>query len=94
MNFTNKKVWITGASSGIGEALSYAFALEGAHLILSGRNKVELERVKQACKGATAIDIVPLDIANHGEIFKITEGVLSRLGAVDVLINNAIISKY
>jgi dehydrogenase/reductase SDR family member 7B len=93
MNFNNKKVWITGASSGIGEALSYAFALEGAHLILSGRNIAELERVKQGCKGASALDIVPLDIANHAETFKITEGVLSRLGSIDVLINNAGISQ-
>ncbi len=46
MVFKNKKVWITGASSGIGEALEYAFAKEGAQLILSARNATELERFK------------------------------------------------
>ena len=62
-------------------------------MILSGRNVAELNRVKQSCKGASGIEIVPLDIAEHAEIFKITEGVLSRLGAVDVLVNNAGISQ-
>jgi NADP-dependent 3-hydroxy acid dehydrogenase YdfG len=45
-----KVVWITGASSGIGEALVYAFASQGARLILSSRRKEELERVKGNCR--------------------------------------------
>jgi short-subunit dehydrogenase len=93
MNLKNKKVWITGASSGIGEALSYAYAQEGVHLILSGRNITELERVKLACEGAFSVEIVPLDLSNHAEIFKITEGVIAKLGTIDVLINNAGISQ-
>ena len=46
--FENKVVWITGASSGIGEATAYAFANEGAKLILSARREEELFRVKKA----------------------------------------------
>ena len=93
MDFRNKKVWITGASSGIGEAIAYAFAKEEAHLILSARNVPELERVKQSCLGASAVDIVRLDIANHEDIFTIAQEVIAKIGAIDVLVNNAGISQ-
>jgi short-subunit dehydrogenase len=93
MTYNNKIVWITGASSGIGEAIAYAFAREGAHLILSGRNVAELERVKKNCTQAAAVDIVQMDIAKHDDVFKITEGVLAKVGHIDVLVNNAGISQ-
>jgi len=48
-SFKDKVVWITGASSGIGEAMAYAFARQGARLILSSRNKRKLEEVRQNC---------------------------------------------
>jgi dehydrogenase/reductase SDR family member 7B len=93
MNFKNKKIWITGASSGIGEALALAFADEGAHLILSSRNEAELKRVKMNCIGAEQIDIVFLDIGNHEDVFKIAKETIAKVGNIDVLINNAGISQ-
>ena len=45
MYFKQKRIWITGASSGIGEALCKALAAQGAHLIISARNERELQRV-------------------------------------------------
>lgn len=94
MSFKNKKVWITGASSGIGEALAYAFAHEGAALILSARNASELERVKANCVGAAAIDVVLLDIGDHNAVFSTVNATLERLGgAVDILVNNAGLSQ-
>ncbi|POY37342.1 short chain dehydrogenase [Solitalea longa] len=90
MRFLNKRVWITGASSGIGEALSYAMAAEGAKLILSGRNLKELQRVKANCTGASAVELVPIDLGNHQQVF---ETVKNIDGPVDILINNAGISQ-
>jgi dehydrogenase/reductase SDR family member 7B len=94
MSFKNKKVWITGASSGIGEALAYAFAREGATLILSARNAKELERVKANCASAAGVDIVLLDIGDHKAVFSTVKTTLERLGgSIDVLVNNAGLSQ-
>ncbi len=93
MVLKNKKVWITGASSGIGEALAYAFSKEGAQLILSARNEVELERVKSNCQGALSVEVLQLDIGDHDSIFTKAENLLNRIGAVDILINNAGLSQ-
>ena len=60
----NKVIWLTGASSGIGEALAYALAQRGARLILSARRKDELARVKGNCVSEAQPDIriLPLDL--------------------------------
>lgn len=50
-SLAGKVVWITGASSGIGEQLAHALARAGVKLVLSARREHELERVKQGCLG-------------------------------------------
>ena len=52
--FHGKVVWITGASSGIGEGLAKSFASLGAKVVLSGRNVAELDRVKSDSMGGGA----------------------------------------
>lgn len=47
--FKGKVVWITGASSGVGEGLAYVLASTGAKLVLSGTNQERLDKVKQQC---------------------------------------------
>ncbi|MDO8969714.1 MAG: SDR family NAD(P)-dependent oxidoreductase, partial [Saprospiraceae bacterium] len=93
--FKNKRVWITGASSGIGEALSIAFAEQGAQLILSARNELEINRVSAACSkaGASSVLVQPLDLEQHERIPLIVESVLKKIGKVDILINNGGISQ-
>jgi len=93
--FKNKRVWVTGASSGIGEALAYAFAEHGAHLILSARNEQELNRVAAGCvqAGAVSVLVQPLDLAQHDAIPGIIEKVLKQVGKVDILLNNGGISQ-
>lgn len=54
MKFSGKKVWLTGASSGIGAALAAAFAREGASVLLSGRDRPRLEGVASACREEAA----------------------------------------
>ncbi len=93
--FKNKRVWITGASSGIGEALAIAFAEHGTHLVLSARNELEINRVGAACSqaGAASVLIQPLDLERHDNIPTIVESVLKKVGKVDILINNGGISQ-
>lgn len=93
--FKNKRVWITGASSGIGEALALAFAGRGAHLILSARNEQELHRVAVAATeaGAATVLVQPLDLAQHDAIPGVVEKVLRQVGKIDILVNNGGISQ-
>ncbi len=93
MNFKDKVVWITGASSGIGEALVYAFDKRGAKIIISARREAELERVKNSCQNSDNIIIQPLDLENHNSIEDITQEVLKKVINVDFLINNGGISQ-
>jgi short-subunit dehydrogenase len=90
--FANKTVWVTGASSGIGEALAYELAKAGARLILSARNEAELQRVAQACGRADTL-IQTLDLGNHASLPEVVGQVLSKVGQVDILINNGGISQ-
>ncbi|MEO8379419.1 MAG: SDR family NAD(P)-dependent oxidoreductase [Acidobacteriota bacterium] len=68
MRYANKTVWITGASSGIGEALAVAWSREGATVILSARNAQELERVRAACVNPERHRVLPLDLSDTAAI--------------------------
>ncbi len=93
--FNNKRIWITGASSGIGESLAMALAKQGAGLILSARNARELERVAQACKEAGAPETIvqPLDLEHYLQLPDIADHIIRKVGKIDVLINNGGISQ-
>ncbi|MCW5909911.1 MAG: SDR family oxidoreductase [Cyclobacteriaceae bacterium] len=94
--FSGKVVWVTGASSGIGEALAYELARQGAKLILSARRKEELERVKGNCPIATQghVKILPLDLSEPATLRLCTEAAIQLFGQVDMLINNGGISQH
>ncbi|MEM9758210.1 MAG: SDR family oxidoreductase [Pseudomonadota bacterium] len=95
IDFHGKVVWITGASSGIGEAVAVQLATRGARLVLSARDQTELERVAAACAhtGATETMVLPLDITAYDAMEKAVGDVLEGFGAIDLLLNNAGISQ-
>lgn len=93
MKFKDKIIWITGASSGIGEAMAYAFAKRGAILVLSARNEEALEKVKNNCPKDTEILILPLDVSDYEAAEVAGKKVIDHFGKVDFLINNAGISQ-
>jgi short-subunit dehydrogenase len=79
--------WITGASSGIGEATAMAAAKRGAKLVLSARRKEELERVKANLPESEVL-VLPIDMEKPE-----VEAVLAHFGRIDLLFNNAGISQ-
>ena len=89
--YKGKTVWITGASSGIGEALAREFARQGANLILSARNAESLERVAADCGGT--VHIVPLDLGNADALPAAVDKAIRMAGSIDILVNNGGISQ-
>jgi NADP-dependent 3-hydroxy acid dehydrogenase YdfG len=88
--FAGKIVWITGASSGIGEAIALAMAQTGARLILSARRADELQRVA-TLTGLPDSDllILPLDMIDRASFPERVEQVRQRFGRIDYLFQNA-----
>lgn len=93
MRFSGQTVWITGASSGIGEATARAFAAEGARLVLSSRRPVELERVRRSCTRPEQHAVVPLDLTCADSFPGVVAQVRERVGAIDILVNNGGVSQ-
>ncbi|BES69514.1 SDR family NAD(P)-dependent oxidoreductase [Marinobacter nanhaiticus D15-8W] len=90
-------VWITGASSGIGEALAARFARDGTNLVLSARRENELKRVADRCTDAgldrDQILILPLDVTDWDALPGAVQTVLDTFGTIDLLVNNAGVSQ-
>jgi short-subunit dehydrogenase len=87
--FRGKAVWITGASSGIGEALAHRFAHSRARLILSSRRKHELDRVAGACSGAESVAVLPLDLSEPESMDEAARRAIEIAGCIDVMVHNA-----
>lgn len=90
---TGKTAWITGASSGIGEALAKAFVAGGGSAILSGRNVAELERVASESGAPERCLILPFDTLDFAALPEKVDAALAFTGRIDVLVNNAGISQ-
>lgn len=94
MQFQNKTIWITGASSGIGEALALEWAKNAPNLILSGRNTEKLDSVSAACEKLGAkCQIVPIDLTNKESIVQAAKVVINKYPVIDILVNNGGISQ-
>jgi len=87
---SGKSVWITGAGSGIGEAIAKSLAAGGAQVALSARREETLRQVADniAANGGK-VEIYPLDISDSDKVFETVAKIKSALGKIDVLINCA-----
>lgn len=94
MIFKDKTCWVTGASSGIGEALAYELAKQGAKLIISSNDPQELERVKANClKINSFCEAIPFDLSNPIEVKLAAQNTTRKFGPIFLLINNGGISQ-
>jgi dehydrogenase/reductase SDR family protein 7B len=92
MNLNDKVIWITGASSGIGEALVKESYDAGAKIILSARNEEKLKKISQNLEDYRFL-VLPLDLEDHNGLVKKAEIALNHWGYIDILINNGGISQ-
>jgi short-subunit dehydrogenase len=88
---SGKTAWVTGASSGIGEALAKGLAARGGRIILSGRRVNELQRVAGAVGGEALI--LPFEATEFDALPGVVAKALAWTGGVDILINNAGVSQ-
>lgn len=93
--FKNKVVWITGASSGIGEATAYKLAAEAATLILTALEADKLQEVQNQCLalGSPQVAIFPYDLSDLSGLDNLAEKAWQEFGRIDILYNNAGISQ-
>jgi NAD(P)-dependent dehydrogenase (short-subunit alcohol dehydrogenase family) len=85
-----KVVMITGASQGLGKALTLACAEEGANLVISSRNAGSLDPVAEEAEGSgVKVLAIPGDVSRSTHVEMLVEAALERFGRIDVLVNNA-----
>lgn len=91
---TNKTIWITGASSGIGESLAIELAKNHNQIIISARSEDKLELIKQKCEElGSKCHVAKLDLSDPESIDKKADEVLKAFPKIDLLINNGGISQ-
>lgn len=90
-----RSVWITGASSGIGEACAYRYAAMGCKLILTSSSREKLETVAERCRrdGAADVRVLPYDLGDPDGIKLLSREAWNAFGGIDVLFCNAGISQ-
>ena len=84
-NFSGKRVWIIGASSGIGEACAKALLKLGAQVALSSRRKERLDQIAQTAKPEQTL-VLPVDVTNQQQITSAYQSILNNWGGLDLLL--------
>jgi NAD(P)-dependent dehydrogenase (short-subunit alcohol dehydrogenase family) len=82
--------WITGAGSGIGEAVALAYAGAGMRLVLSGRREAALHGVADRARAlGAAVRIAALDVSDADAVQAVADSIVQQEGRLDVLVNSA-----
>jgi NADP-dependent 3-hydroxy acid dehydrogenase YdfG len=94
MAFSKKIVWITGASSGIGESLVYNLVAQGATVIASSRNEKKLQQVKKNCgENENSCFIQVLDMEQQDNYPELAEKIIKTYKKIDILLHVAGVSQ-
>jgi serine 3-dehydrogenase len=91
----NKIVFITGASSGIGQASAVEFAKQGARLILAARRRERLEDLKTHLEKEyqAKVHLITLDVRNQKDVQKAVDSLPAEWANIEILLNNAGLSR-
>lgn len=89
IDYRERLVWITGASSGIGAELARALAARGARLLLSARQEAALEAVRLSCARPEQHSLVPLDMLAVDDFAVLARQLEAAHGPIDMLVLNA-----
>jgi len=84
-----KTILVTGATSGIGEAVAKKFAEKGNRIVITGRRKERLEKLAESIGSAAEIIQLCFDIRNNDEVIKAMALLSERVSSIDMLVNNA-----
>ena len=91
----DRVILVTGSGRGFGRAMAYAYALEGAKVVITSRTKKELTSLESSIKGKGGeAYIVTADISDTEDIYRLKDAVIDRYGRLDALVNNAATSPW
>jgi short-subunit dehydrogenase len=96
MNKTMKTAIITGASKGIGRAISLKFAANNINLVLASRDETLLKQLQDQIEEKYKIKslIIPTDVTNEDQVKKLVQETLDQFGKIDILVNNAGVGRF
>ncbi len=90
MQVQSRTAVVTGASSGIGEAVARLLAARGARVVLLARNRERLDAVAAGIRSRSGTaDVFPVDLSDPAAITAVAQEILTRVGTPDLLVNNA-----
>lgn len=95
MNFEGKNVLVTGGSRGIGRAIALSFAKNGANIIINYTSNEEaaINVKKEVEKFGKQCEIIKCDVSNYEDVLGMIDNIIKKFKKIDVLINNAGITK-
>ena len=93
MELSNKNVFVTGSTRGIGLAIAHKFASLGANVVLKGRSAISEELLAQFADYGVKEVAISGDVSDNADAKRMVEEAVEALGSVDILVNNAGITK-